>query len=149
MATDVTAQIVLNTSMHFTATAESGYSVSLDAPAPFGQGAGFTPMELILVGLAGCGAMDVLAVLRDKRQQVSHLDVRVRGQRRERLPSVFTTINLEYIVWGEDVSPEVVRYAIDLAATRYCPVWAMLEKSTTITSTFRVLSDAPVVVPCD
>ena len=149
MTHELTAQVVLNEGLQFTGTAGSGYAVTMDAPVPAGHGAGFMPMELVLISLAGCSAMDVLAILRKKEQNGHSLDVRVRSQRQNGALSVFTGIALEYIVWGEDIDPTAVARAIELSADHYCPVWKMLEKSVTISSTFRVMSDAPILVPAD
>ena len=149
MTHELTAQVILNEGLQFTGTAGSGYTVTMDAPTPAGHGAGFMPMELVLISLAGCSAMDVLAILRKKEQRVHSLDVRVRGQRQEGSLSVFTAIALEYIVWGEDVDSTAVARAIELSAERYCPVWKMLENTVAITSAFRVMSDAPILTPGD
>ncbi|HEX5692010.1 MAG TPA: OsmC family protein, partial [Roseiflexaceae bacterium] len=119
-----------------------------DTPSVDG-GKGITPMELVLLGLASCSAMDVLAILRKKRQLVEGLEVRAHGVRQSEHPTVFTTINLEYVVHGGAVEPQAVTRAIDLSRERYCPVWAMLEPTVRITSSFRIVSDEPVLVPAD
>jgi len=108
-----------------------------------------TPMELVLLSLASCSAMDVVAILRKKRQPVERLEVRVHGQRQSEHPTVFTSINLEYIVHGSDVDVQAVRRAIELSRERYCPVWAMLEPGVRISAASRVVCDDPVLVPAD
>lgn len=145
MATELTAQVVLQDGLRFVGGAESGYAVYLDAPAEAGGGGGIMPMELVLISLAGCSAMDVIAILRKKQQPVKGLEVRARGQRRSEQPTVFTTIDLEYIVHGANVDPVAVARAIDLSKTRYCPVWAMLAQGVLITSSFRVTGDEHVL----
>ena len=106
-------------------------------------------MELLLISLAGCSAMDVIAILRKKRQPVERLEVRVRGRRRDEHPAVFTAIDLEYIIHGSGVDPVAVGRAIDLSRERYCPVWAMLSTSVPIRAAFRVISDESILVPAD
>lgn len=144
MSTEVSAQVMFQEGMRFLGSASSGTTVQLDAPASAGGGTGLTPMELLLISLAGCSAMDVIAILRKKRQPAEHLDVRVHGWRREEHSSVFTAIWLEYIVHGDDVDQEAVARAIELSKDRYCPVWAMLGQSVQITSSFRVVCDEAV-----
>ena len=107
-----------------------------------------TPMELLLISLAGCSAMDVATILRKKRQVLEALEVRVHGLRQDEHPTVFTTINLEYVVHG-DVDPQALARAISLSRERYCPIWAMLEPSIRITAASRVVCDDAVLVPAD
>jgi putative redox protein len=149
MTTDLSACVSLQERLHFVGTDRSGYAVHLDATAAEGGGTAPTPMELLLISLAGCSAMDVVAILRKKRQPVDHLEVRVRGRRRDEHPTVFTTIDLEYIIHGVDVDPVAVGRAIDLSRERYCPIWAMLGTSVSIRSAFRIMSDAPALAPAD
>jgi putative redox protein len=149
MATELSARVALQDGLRFVGTDDSGYAVHLDATAAAGGGTALTPMELLLISLAGCSAMDVISILRKKRQLVEHLEVRVRGQRRDELPTIFTAIDLEYIVHGADVDPVAVERAIDLSRDRYCPVWAMLGRSVPIRSAFRIIRDEPVLAPAD
>jgi putative redox protein len=149
MTTELAAHVRLLNDLHFQGCARSGHTIDLDAPASDGGGEGMTPMELLLIGLAGCSAMDVVAILRKKRQLVERLDVRVRGQRQLEHPTVFTAINLEYVVHGDGVDPQAVTRAIELSRDRYCPIWAMLEPGVRITTASRVVCDDPVLVPAD
>jgi putative redox protein len=148
MTTEVAAYVMLLNDLHFQGSVRSGYTIDLDTSASDGGGEGMTPMELVLIGLAGCSAMDVAAILRKKRQPVERLEVRVRGQRQTEHPTVFTSINLEYVVHG-DVDAQTVTRAIELSRERYCPVWAMLEPSVQICAASRVVCDDPVLVPAD
>jgi putative redox protein len=93
-----------------------------------GVGAGPQPHRLLLEALAGCTAMDVISILRKKRQQVSGLSVEVQGSRADQHPRVYTRIEVLYRVRGQNVDPQAVARAIELSATRYCPVMAMLGK---------------------
>jgi putative redox protein len=149
MTTEVAAYVRLLNRLHFQGSVQSGYTIDLDAPACDGGGEGTTPMELVLISLASCSAMDVAAILRKKRQPVEQLEVRVRGQRQSEHPTVFSSINLEYVVHGSDVDPQAVTRAIELSRERYCPVWAMLQPAVQISAASRVVCDEPVLVPAD
>jgi putative redox protein len=149
MPTELSACVTLQDGLRFAGTDRSGSTVYLDATAAEGGGTAPTPMELLLISLAGCSAMDVIAILRKKRQPVEHLEVRAHGQRRDEHPTVFTTIDLEYIVHGSGIDPVAVRRAIDLSRDRYCPIWAMLKTSVPIRSSYRILRDEPILVPAD
>src|SRR5579864_7916542 len=123
------AQATLETGMRFIASADSGHSVILDAAEHAGgQNAGFQPMEMLLVGLAGCTGMDVISILRKKRQDVTGYAVHVRGERAETDPKVFTHITVEHVVTGHDISPVAVARAIELSETKYCGAGATLGK---------------------
>ncbi|HNP69865.1 MAG TPA: OsmC family protein [Kouleothrix sp.] len=145
MATELTASVTLQGGMHFVGNVASGYQIDMDAS----RMAGPLPMETLLLSLAGCTAMDVVAILRKQRQLVENLDVHVRGFRRDEHPAVFTSIQLEYVVHGLDVEPAAVEHAIALSRERYCPIWAMLGASVPITSVFRVVSGELAFVPMD
>jgi len=118
--------------MHFQAQTAAGHEVILDAAEPFGgQNAGPQPMEMLLLSLAACTAMDVISILRKMRQQVDSYQVRVTGQRAEEHPRVYTHIRVEHIATG-DIDEERLARAIELSHTKYCPVTAMLRHSVTM-----------------
>src|SRR5215471_1602101 len=109
MAEVMTARAILQTGVRFEAEAGSGHHITLDAAEHGGgQNAGFRPMELLLVGLAGCTGMDVISILRKKRQNVTGYEVRVRGVRAEEHPMVFVEITAEHVVTGRAIQPEAV-----------------------------------------
>jgi len=126
--------------MSFAGTAESGFSLPLGAdPAVGGDTDGFRPIELMLVGLAGCTAMDVISILHKKKQAVSAFEVRAEAERGEEHPRVFTRIHLRYRVTGTGIDPAAVARAIELSETKYCPAQAMLRPAVPITSSFEIL----------
>jgi putative redox protein len=126
--------------MRFEAVAGSGHRVTLDAQVTDGgQDTGFRPMEMLLVGLAGCTGMDVISILRKKRQLVTDYEVRVEGLRAENHPMVFTDITIEHVLTGYDLHPEAVARAIRLSEERYCGVGAMLGKTARLTHFFRLI----------
>ena len=140
MAEIMTAQATLTTGMQFEAQAGSGHRVMLDA-AEHGGGdnSGFRPMELLLVGLAGCTGMDVISILRKKRQQVTAYEVRVQGTRADDHPMVFVQITVEHVMSGHHIQPEAVTRAIELSEKRYCGAGAMLGKVAHLTHTVRII----------
>jgi putative redox protein len=123
------ARVIWKEGMSFDGTADSGFEVSLGAlPVVGGKDDGFRPMELIAIGLAGCTAMDVISILRKKKQEVTAFEVLVRAERGQEHPKVFTRLEIEYIVRGKDLSREAVERAVQLSADTYCPAQAMFKK---------------------
>lgn len=115
--------------MSFTGTADSGFTVPLGTdPAVGGDNDGFRPIELMLVSLAGCTAMDVISILKKKRQDVTAFDVQVHADRTHDHPKVFTQIEIRYVLRGRNLDPTAVQRAIELSETKYCPAQAMLSK---------------------
>jgi len=113
----------------FKGTADSGFEVPLGSyPEVGGDDDGFRPMELIAVGLAGCTAMDVISILRKKRQEVADFQVVVETERADQHPKVFTEAVIEYHLAGKDISESAVTRALELSADTYCPAQAMLGK---------------------
>src|ERR1051326_8701251 len=149
MAETMTVQSKLATGMRFEVEAGSGHHVTLDA-AEHGGGhnEGFRPMELLLVGLAGCTGMDVISILRKKRQDVTGYEVHVTGVRAEEYPMVFVEITVEHIVTGHHIQPEAVARAIELSKERYCGAGAMLGKVAPLTHTYRIVEAAGTPVLC-
>jgi putative redox protein len=91
-----------------------------------------SPVETILVALGACTAMDVISIATKKRQVVEAYRIHVRGDQRSEYPQVFTEIEVVHEVTGPDISEAAVRRSIELSATRYCPVSAMLSAGATV-----------------
>jgi putative redox protein len=83
-------------------------------------------MALVLMSLAGCSGMDVIAIMRKKRQPVQGMEVLAYGTRGEEYPKPYTAIRLEFHFSGAGLNPDACVQAIELSRDRYCPVWAML-----------------------
>jgi putative redox protein len=144
MGDTMTAQSKLTTGMRFEGEAGSGHHVTLDAAEQGGgRNEGFRPMELLLVGLAGCSGMDVISILRKQRQQVTDYEVRVTGVRAEEHPKVFVEIAVEHIITGHQIKPEAVTRAIQLSEEVYCGAGAMLGKVAQLTHTYRIVEADP------
>ena len=134
------AHVVLRDGMHFEGFAGDEFAIQLDAsPEVGGQGKGSRPAKLVLVSLAGCSAMDVLSIMRKKRQQVSGLEVRVRAERADEHPRVYTHIWLTFIETGQDISPKAVERSVELSMTSYCPVAAMLHRAVPIETDYEII----------
>jgi putative redox protein len=126
----------------FQATTESEHRVTMDAPvASGGNNHGPSPMELLLVSLGGCTAMDVADILRKKRQAVSGLEVRVEGVRAETYPMVYTDLRLVFIVRGKEIEAKAVEDAIQLSETKYCSVGAMLGQVAKLTTRYEIVPE--------
>jgi putative redox protein len=104
---------------------------------------GARPTELLLGALASCEGLDVISILEKKRQSVGRYTVTATGEIAPGHPQIFASIAVEHEVEGPDLSEEAVRRSIELSATRYCPVTAMLSAGETqITHRFRLGGDA-------
>lgn len=114
----------------FIGVASSGHALVVDAGK---DKTGNGPMELVLIGLCGCTAVDVAGILTKKRERFTSLEVRARAERAPQPPSVYTEIKLTYRVGGP-VSRKAVEDAVRLSQEKYCSVSAMLQKTAKITA---------------
>lgn len=127
------AKVIWKSQLSFNTTSSNGMTIPLTAdPEVGGDKMGIEPMELVAIGLAGCTALDVISIMMKKRQDVTAFEVQVHAQRAADFPKVFTEIVIEYIVTGHQVEPVAVERSIELSATKYCPVQAMLRDACTI-----------------
>jgi putative redox protein len=138
MSTRITATVDPARSLTDVRTAD-GHRVTMDADPPEGGGSAARPKETLLAALAGCTAMDVASILRKKRQPAESYVVVVEGESADEHPKVFTSIRVEHQVTGE-VQPEALRRSIELSATRYCPVNAMVSASVSVEHRYRLTS---------
>jgi len=136
------ASVIWSKGMSFTGSADSGFTVPLGTdPSVGGDNDGFRPMELLVIGLAGCTAMDVISILRKKRQDVTGFEVTVDTERASEHPKVITAFAIRYIVRGRAVDPRAVERAIELSRDTYCPAQAMLSKAAPITLSFEIIEE--------
>lgn len=113
------------------------HTIVMDTDPPEGDDAAAGPKETLLAALAGCTAMDVASILRKKRQRATRYEIAVTGTSASEHPKVFVAITIEHRVDG-DVEPEALRRSIELSATRYCPVSAMVSAAATIEHRYRL-----------
>ncbi len=128
--------------MGFTAVDENSHTVVMDASSEAGgMGMGVSPVKLLLMGLAGCMGMDVISILRKKRQPVTGMTITVTGERQDTHPKVFREVSVDFTIQGAAVQPEAVQRALELSADRYCTVEATLRPQASVRHRFRLLDD--------
>lgn len=134
------AAVTWDHGLTFEGTADSRFSVNMGgSTAVGGDDDGFRPMELILTGLIGCTAMDVISILRKKRQDITNFSVTADAEQADGHPHVFTNIHIHYIVEGHGVDANAVERAMELSETRYCPAQAMLSQTVPMELTYEIV----------
>jgi putative redox protein len=124
----------------FSGSADSGHSVVMDgSPESGGQNLGARPMELVLIGMGGCTAFDVVHILRKSRQEITDCVAGIEAERAETDPKVFTHIHIHFVVSGSNLDAKKVQHAIELSATKYCSASIMLGKTAKITHDFEIV----------
>jgi len=127
--------------MAFVGESGSGHAVVMDgAPDSGGRNIGIRPMEMLLIGLGGCTAFDVVLILKRGREKIEDCTVEVTAERAETDPKVFTKIHLDYTLVGEGLSAVKVERAIKLSAEKYCSASIMLGKTAELTHSWKVVA---------
>jgi putative redox protein len=125
--------------MQFRGESPSGVTTAMDASPEFGgEGAGVRPMEMLLMSLGGCSGMDVVEVLRKKKQEVTGYEINISGERKDDYPRIFTEFKVEHVVRGRNLDPKAVERAVEISTDKYCSVLAMLKESAKVDVSFRV-----------
>lgn len=123
------ARIKWNGEANFTAESGSGHSLVVDGPPELGgRNLGPRPMELLLMGVGACSAVDVTLILKKSRQQVSDCWVELEAQRADTEPKVFTAIHMHFVVVGHALAEAHVKRAVQLSAEKYCSASIMLAR---------------------
>jgi putative redox protein len=136
------AKITYIKGLQFIGDSSSGHAIVMDGdPSVGGHNTGPRPMELLLLGAGGCSGMDVISILKKKRQEVTGLEIRVKGKKAEDYPKKFTHITLEFIVKGRDISEEAVKKAIELSMNKYCSVKATLDGAVKIGFSYKIIQE--------
>ena len=134
-------QISLKDGVAFEAISGSGHLLTMDgAPEAGGKNLGARPMEMLLMGLGGCSAYDVVTILRKSRQSITNLALEVDAKRADTDPKIFTSIHLLFKITGHDLKSNIVERAINLSAKKYCSASIMLGKSAHITHDYEIHS---------
>ena len=127
--------------MSFVAESGSGHSVVMDgSPEHGGRNLGVRPMEMLLMGLGGCTAFDVILILQKSRQLVEDCEIELSANRSDEIPAVFTEIFVHFKVSGTDLSEKQVERAVKLSAEKYCSASKMLELAAPITVTHEIVA---------
>jgi putative redox protein len=125
----------------FVGESGSGHSVIMDgAPDSGGRNLGFRPMEMLLLGLGGCSAFDVVMILKRGRERVTDCVVEIDAERAETEPKVFTKIAMRYIVTGVELDVKKVERAVTLSADKYCSATAIMNKTAQISHTIEIVA---------
>ena len=133
------ARVKLIEGVSFVGQSESGHSVVMDgAPEAGGKNLGVRPMEMLLLGLGGCSAFDVVMILRKSRQPITDCVADIDATRAETDPKVFTKIHVHFTVTGKGLDPRRVEQAVKLSAEKYCSASIMLGKTAAITHDFEI-----------
>lgn len=120
----------------------SGHAVVMDgASESGGRNIGIRPMEMLLLGLGGCTAFDIVMILERMRENVTGLDISLEGERASEDPKVYTHVTLVYRVKGRKLKPANVERAVNLSAEKYCSATAMFAKSAKIDHRVEIIED--------
>ena len=124
----------------FNGVDSQGSQMKMDASTGAGgEGDGFRPAELPLMGLAGCSGMDAVEILQKMREPVTGFEVKVTAEKKEGVPPGYNGIHIEYVVRGEGLTRDKVERAVNLSEQKYCTVWNALSKATEITHTIEIV----------
>lgn len=126
--------------MSFVGESGSGHSVVMDGAPEFGgRDLGFRPMEMLLLGLGGCTAFDVVMILNKARQNIHDCEIHIEAERAESIPKVFTRIHIHFVISGRGLDAARVEKAVNLSAEKYCSASEMLGKTAEMTHDFEVV----------
>ncbi len=126
----------------FVGESGSGHTVVMDgAPEHGGRNLATRPMEMLLLGMGGCSAYDIVGMLERARQPLKRLELEMEAQRAEEIPQVFTRIHLRYLAYGPNLSEAQVRRAVELSLDKYCSASLMLGQTATITHELEIHPD--------
>jgi putative redox protein len=137
--TDPKATIYFAGTDLFVGVSPSGHAQVLDTDHERASAA--TPMELLLIALGSCTAVDVISILRKKREQVTDYRVEVRGERRSEHPRAYTRMEVRHILRGRGLSEKSVAQAIELSETKYCSVAATLRPGVELLTSYQIIED--------
>ena len=128
--------------MTFVGETGSGHSVVMDGPPETGgRNLGVRPMEMLLMGMGGCTAFDIVMILKKSRQAVTDCIVELKAERAESDPKVFTKIHVHYVITGRTLSEKHVQRALKLSAEKYCSASIMLGETATVTHDYEIIED--------
>lgn len=136
------AKVTYVEGLQFVGEASSGHAIVMDGdPEVGGHNTGLRPMELLLVGVGGCSGMDIISILKKKKQEITGLEINVKGQKAETHPKKFTDIDIEFIVKGRNIAEDAVKRAVELSMDKYCSVKATLEGTAKISFSYRIIQE--------
>ena len=126
--------------MSFVGESSSGHSIVMDGAADSGgRNMGVRPMEMVLIGMGGCTAFDVVLILKKSRREIIDCRVELEAERASEVPKVFTKIHAHYVITGKGLDEKKVARAVDMTAEKYCSVSIMLAATADITHDFEII----------
>ena len=136
------AKVTYVNGMQFVGEADSGHAIVMDGtPEVGGRNTGLRPTELLLIGIGGCSGMDIVSILKKKKQDVKGVEINVDGRKADSYPKKFTEIQLEFVITGKNISEEAVKRAVQLSMEKYCSVKATLEGSAKINYSYKIIEE--------
>jgi len=135
------ATIYFATNDLFVGRTPSGHAQAIETDS--GRNSAATPMELLLIALGSCTGVDVISILKKKRQHVSDYRIEVSGQRRADFPRAYTRFEVKHIVRGRGISEQAVAQAIELSNEKYCSVAATLRGGAEIVTSYEIVEEDP------
>lgn len=128
--------------MSFVGESGSGHAIVMDGPPDAGgRNMGARPMEMVLLGMGGCTAFDVVLILKRARQEITDCHVELEAERATEVPKVFTKIHAHYIIKGKGLDAKKVERAVKMTAEKYCSVSIMLAATVDVTHDFEIIED--------
>lgn len=123
---------------NFEASNEGGFTVELDAkPAIGGEGKGFRPMEMLLIGLGGCSGIDMVNMLTKQKEPLDDVKIRINATRRAEIPEIFEVIDIHFDLFGE-LNVQKVERALNMTFEKYCSVSEILGRSAKINFSYTI-----------
>lgn len=136
----LTAKVKWVDGLQFAGESGTGHTIAMDGDKEVGgNNTGMRPMELLLIGLGGCSGMDIASILQKKKQQITDIEINIKGQKADTYPKKFTDIEIEFIVSGKDLAEDAVKRAVELSMEKYCSVKATLEGTAKINFSYRII----------
>lgn len=135
METEVT---LTDNKVRFSGKSRNNPAVIMNYFPPFGDGEGYTGLEMLLLSFSGCSGTAVTALLRKMGKTMNGLTIRAKGQRQDTMPMAFRTIDVMFSIHSPDVTEEDASKVLHLAETSMCPVWAMIRGNVEVRATFQI-----------
>ena len=137
---NIKIELVRGQGMSLMAKADSNHWVAMDAPEEVGgSGAATRPIEMFLMGLAGCTSMDVISLLTKKRVPFTDFKVQTTTEREDTHPKVFKSVNIHFQIFGNGIKEKDVARSIELSSEKYCAASAMLKKALPVTTSYEII----------
>jgi putative redox protein len=130
----IQAQLKWTDGLQFVARAGDGPAVVIDS---HDGGSGASPMELVLMGVAGCTAIDIVLIMQKKRANLTGFEINISGERADEHPRRYTSVDVEYVIYGTGIKPKAVEQAIQLSEEKYCSAIASLNAE--VTHSYRIV----------